>query len=47
SGRLRHWLHKLQVAMRTSTESRACLRATTIHQVFQVLVNLRCAALQD
>ncbi|NXS86808.1 IFNL3 protein, partial [Erpornis zantholeuca] len=48
SGRLRHWLHKLQVAMRTeSAESTACLRATTILHVFQVLVNLRCAALQD
>ncbi|NWX35499.1 IFNL3 protein, partial [Notiomystis cincta] len=47
SGRLRHWLHKLQVAMRTTTESTACLRATTIHYVLQVLNNLRCAALQD
>ncbi|NXY55298.1 IFNL3 protein, partial [Callaeas wilsoni] len=47
SGRLRHWLHKLQVAMRTSAESTACLRATTIHHVLQVLDNLRCAALQD
>ncbi|XP_014737458.1 PREDICTED: interferon lambda-3-like [Sturnus vulgaris] len=44
SGRLRHWLHKLQVAMRTST---ACLRATTILHVLQVLDNLRCAALLD
>ncbi|NXH97376.1 IFNL3 protein, partial [Pachycephala philippinensis] len=47
SGRLRHWLHKLQLAMRTSPESRACLRATTILHGFQVLDNLRCAALQD
>uniref|UniRef100_A0A8C3XGJ0 IFNL3 protein n=1 Tax=Cyanoderma ruficeps TaxID=181631 RepID=A0A8C3XGJ0_9PASS len=44
SGRLRHWLHKLQAAMRTSA---ACLRATTILHVMQVLDNLRCAALQD
>nr|XP_021391750.1 interferon lambda-3-like [Lonchura striata domestica] len=44
SGRLRHWLHKLQAAMRAST---ACLRATTILHVLQVLDNLRCAALQD
>uniref|UniRef100_A0A8C3EVI0 Uncharacterized protein n=1 Tax=Corvus moneduloides TaxID=1196302 RepID=A0A8C3EVI0_CORMO len=44
SGRLRHWLHKLQAAMRAST---ACLRATTILHALQVLDNLRCAALQD
>ncbi|NXI22155.1 IFNL3 protein, partial [Sterrhoptilus dennistouni] len=51
SGRLRHWLHKLQAAMRTPVsppqESTACLRATTIPYVMQVLDNLRCAALQD
>ncbi|NXE38594.1 IFNL3 protein, partial [Ptilorrhoa leucosticta] len=47
SGRLRHWLHKLQAAMRASTESTACLRATTILHGLQVLDNLRCAALQD
>ncbi|NXA99178.1 IFNL3 protein, partial [Cnemophilus loriae] len=48
SGRLRHWLHKLQVAMRTETaESTACLRATTILNLLQVLDNLHCAALQD
>ncbi|XP_030919357.1 interferon lambda-3-like [Geospiza fortis] len=47
SGRLRHWLHKLQNAMRASPESRECLRATTILHVLQVLDNLRCAALQD
>ncbi|NWI75239.1 IFNL3 protein, partial [Dryoscopus gambensis] len=48
SGRLRHWLHRLQVAMRTeSPESTACLRATTILHGLQVLDNLRCAALQD
>uniref|UniRef100_A0A8D2N0P3 IFNL3 protein n=1 Tax=Zonotrichia albicollis TaxID=44394 RepID=A0A8D2N0P3_ZONAL len=45
SGRLRHWLHKLQNAMRA--ESAECLRATTILHVLQVLDNLRCAALQD
>ncbi|NXL23453.1 IFNL3 protein, partial [Setophaga kirtlandii] len=45
SGRLRHWLHKLQNAMRA--ESTECLRATTILHVLQVLDNLRCAALQD
>ncbi|NXA94302.1 IFNL3 protein, partial [Melanocharis versteri] len=48
SGRLRHWLHKLQVATRTeSPESTACLRATTILHALQVLDNLSCAALQD
>ncbi|NXH47981.1 IFNL3 protein, partial [Dicaeum eximium] len=47
SGKLRHWLHKLQAAMRTTPESTACLRATTIRHVLQVLDNLRCAALQD
>ncbi|NXM97722.1 IFNL3 protein, partial [Sylvia borin] len=48
SGRLRHWLHKLQAAMRTdSPESTACLRATAILHVMRVLDNLRCAALQD
>nr|XP_041573391.1 interferon lambda-3-like isoform X2 [Taeniopygia guttata] len=48
SGRLRHWLHKLQAAMRAETpESTACLRATAILHVLQVLDNLRCAALQD
>ncbi|NXO10296.1 IFNL3 protein, partial [Oriolus oriolus] len=48
SGRLRHWLHKLQAAMRSeSPESTACLRATTILYGLQVLDNLRCAALQD
>ncbi|NXS32278.1 IFNL3 protein, partial [Pomatostomus ruficeps] len=45
SGRLRHWRHKLQAALRTETS--ACLRATTIHHVLQVLDNLRCAALHD
>ncbi|CAN8200961.1 unnamed protein product [Coccothraustes coccothraustes] len=45
SGRLRHWLDKLQKAMRT--ESTACLRATTILHVLQVLDDLHCAALQD
>ncbi|NWV37957.1 IFNL3 protein, partial [Grantiella picta] len=47
SGRLRHWLHKLQVAMQTSPEITACLRASTIYNILQVLNNLRCAALQD
>ncbi|NWR51400.1 IFNL3 protein, partial [Regulus satrapa] len=47
SGRLRHWLHKLQVAMRATLESTVCLRATTILHVLQVLDNLRCAAIQD
>ncbi|XP_005528989.1 PREDICTED: interferon lambda-3-like [Pseudopodoces humilis] len=45
SGRLRHWLHKLQAA--ETPESTACLRATTILHVLQVLADLRCAALQD
>ncbi|NXW68422.1 IFNL3 protein, partial [Hirundo rustica] len=48
SGRLRHWLHRLQAAVRTdSAESAACLRATTVLHVLRVLDNLRCAALQD
>ncbi|NWV29908.1 IFNL3 protein, partial [Origma solitaria] len=48
SGRLRRWLHKLQEAMRTDTpETTACLRASTIYNILQVLNNLRCAALQD
>ncbi|NWT57142.1 IFNL3 protein, partial [Erythrocercus mccallii] len=50
SGRLRHWLHKLQAAMRaplSPPQDTACLRATTILHVLQVLDNLRCAALQD
>ncbi|XP_058277390.1 interferon lambda-3-like [Hirundo rustica] len=45
SGRLRHWLHRLQAA--DSAESAACLRATTVLHVLRVLDNLRCAALQD
>ncbi|NXL82678.1 IFNL3 protein, partial [Leptocoma aspasia] len=47
SRKLRHWLLKLQAATRTTPESTACLRATTILHVLQVLDNLRCAALQD
>ncbi|NWV80947.1 IFNL3 protein, partial [Dasyornis broadbenti] len=47
SRRLRHWLHKLQVAMHTTPETTACLRASTIYNILQVLDNLRCAALQD
>ncbi|NXO31320.1 IFNL3 protein, partial [Cisticola juncidis] len=48
SGRLRHWLHKLQAALRAdSAEDTACLRATTVLHVLRVLDNLRCAALQD
>ncbi|NWV12856.1 IFNL3 protein, partial [Ptilonorhynchus violaceus] len=45
SGKLRHWLHKLQVAMETETSE--CLRASTVHNILQVLDNLHCAALQD
>ncbi|KAM6307376.1 interferon lambda-3-like [Aegotheles albertisi] len=45
SGKLRHWLQKLQVAKRTETTG--CLEASTILHLFQVLSDLRCAALRE
>ncbi|KAM6131646.1 interferon lambda-3-like [Phoenicopterus ruber ruber] len=45
SGKLRHWLQKLQMAKKTETAS--CLEASTILQIFEVLNDLRCAALRD
>ncbi|KAM6268744.1 interferon lambda-3-like [Porphyrio hochstetteri] len=44
SGKLRHWLQKLQTAK--ETETTGCLEASTILHLFQVLNDLRCAALQ-
>uniref|UniRef100_A0A8C4TWV2 IFNL3 protein n=1 Tax=Falco tinnunculus TaxID=100819 RepID=A0A8C4TWV2_FALTI len=45
SGKLRHWLQKLQVAKDTETTS--CLEASTILHLFQVLNDLRCTALRE
>ncbi|NXP51643.1 IFNL3 protein, partial [Heliornis fulica] len=45
SGKLRHWLQKLQTAKETETTS--CLEASAILHLFQVLNDLQCAALQD
>ncbi|XP_010183874.1 PREDICTED: interferon lambda-3-like [Mesitornis unicolor] len=45
SGKLRHWLQKLQTAK--ETETTGCLEASTIIHIFQVLDDLRCAALQE
>ncbi|KAF1498567.1 Interferon lambda-3, partial [Eudyptula minor novaehollandiae] len=45
SGKLRHWLHKLQTAKKTETVG--CLEATTILHLFQVLNDLRCTALRE
>ncbi|NXQ79424.1 IFNL3 protein, partial [Nyctibius grandis] len=45
SGKLRHWLQKLQMAK--ETEPAGCLEASAILHVFQVLSDLRCAALQE
>ncbi|XP_032866622.2 LOW QUALITY PROTEIN: interferon lambda-3-like [Tyto alba] len=42
SGKLRHWLQKLQTAK--ERESDGCLEASTILHLFQVLNDLRCAA---
>ncbi|NXG61394.1 IFNL3 protein, partial [Hemiprocne comata] len=45
SKKLRHWLQKLQTAMRTETTG--CLEASTILHLFQVLNDLRCVALRE
>ncbi|NXA05455.1 IFNL3 protein, partial [Sapayoa aenigma] len=45
SGKLRHWLQKLQVAMKTETIP--CLQGYAMHHVFEVLQDLKCAALQE
>ncbi|XP_067154712.1 interferon lambda-3-like [Apteryx mantelli] len=45
SGRLRHWLHKLQTAKQTETAS--CLEASAMLHLFQVLNDLKCAALRE
>ncbi|NXL49964.1 IFNL3 protein, partial [Podilymbus podiceps] len=45
SGKLRHWLQKLQMAKKTETVS--CLEASAILHLFQVLNDLRCAALRE
>ncbi|XP_075287180.1 interferon lambda-3-like [Opisthocomus hoazin] len=45
SGKLRHWLQKLQVAKKTETTG--CLEASSIFHLFQVLNDLRCAALRE
>ncbi|NWS71868.1 IFNL3 protein, partial [Crotophaga sulcirostris] len=45
SGKLRHWLQKLQMAKETETSG--CLEASAILHLFQVLNDLRCAALRQ
>ncbi|NXT59618.1 IFNL3 protein, partial [Pluvianellus socialis] len=45
SGKLRHWLQKLQAAK--ETETAGCLEASAILHLFQVLNDLRCAALRE
>ncbi|NWS50896.1 IFNL3 protein, partial [Probosciger aterrimus] len=45
SGKLRHWLQRLQVAK--ETETAGCLEASAILHLFQVLNDLRCAALRE
>ncbi|NXS71293.1 IFNL3 protein, partial [Pandion haliaetus] len=45
SGKLRHWLQKLQTAKKTETTG--CLEASAILHLFQVLNDLRCTALQE
>ncbi|NXH70119.1 IFNL3 protein, partial [Hydrobates tethys] len=45
SGKLRHWLQKLQTAK--NTETTGCLEASAILHLFQVLNDLRCAALRE
>ncbi|NXI66481.1 IFNL3 protein, partial [Anseranas semipalmata] len=42
SGKLRHWLQKLETAKKT--ESAGCLEGSAILYLFQVLNDLRCAA---
>ncbi|NXD81550.1 IFNL3 protein, partial [Halcyon senegalensis] len=45
SRKLRHWLQKLEIAMKT--ESTGCLEASAILHLFQMLNDLQCAALQE
>ncbi|NXE27530.1 IFNL3 protein, partial [Ardeotis kori] len=45
SGKLRHWLQKLQTAKKTETTG--CLEASAILHLFQMLNDLRCAALRE
>ncbi|NWU92838.1 IFNL3 protein, partial [Upupa epops] len=45
SGKLRHWLQKLQVAKKAETMD--CLEASAILHIFHVLNDLRCAALRE
>ncbi|NWX88780.1 IFNL3 protein, partial [Nothoprocta pentlandii] len=45
SGKLRHWLHKLEVAKERETDG--CLEASAILHLFQVLSDLKCAALRE
>ncbi|XP_065528798.1 interferon lambda-3-like [Lathamus discolor] len=45
SGKLRHWLQRLQMAK--ETETAGCLEASAILHLFQVLNDLRCAALRE
>ncbi|NWI21329.1 IFNL3 protein, partial [Crypturellus soui] len=45
SGKLRHWLHKLDTAKRRETDG--CLEASAILHLFQVLSDLKCAALRE
>ncbi|NWQ85595.1 IFNL3 protein, partial [Burhinus bistriatus] len=45
SRKLRHWLQKLQMAKKTETAG--CLEASAILHLFQVLNDLRCAALRE
>ncbi|NXM68744.1 IFNL3 protein, partial [Serilophus lunatus] len=45
SGKLRHWLQKLQVTVKTETTP--CLEDYAIRHIFEVLEDLVCAALQE
>ncbi|NXW50141.1 IFNL3 protein, partial [Nyctiprogne leucopyga] len=45
SGKLRHWLQKLETAK--ETETTGCLEASAILHLFQMLNNLQCAALRE
>ncbi|NXL66315.1 IFNL3 protein, partial [Chordeiles acutipennis] len=44
-GKLRHWLQKLEMAKETETSG--CLEASAILHLFQMLNDLRCAALRE
>lgn len=45
SGKLRHWLQKLETAKKKETAG--CLEASAILHIFQVLNDLRCAAQRE